>query len=183
MSFTRVKGDGTASIGFSADYMVGARIGNVSGIKSWIGSKANGNKHINVVSGGLGLMPQSTTGNVLFVRVNSLKNFTAMYGVAGTYGKMFGEELISTITIVGCMYKGKLTKAIDATIIMAGIYSPYQKYYTESLFKARPIVIPFINLNYRITKTFGFGLTGGGTYIAGQDIINYQILMGAKLKL
>jgi len=183
MSFTRVKGDGTASIGLSADYMVNARIGNFSGIKSWIGTKVNGNKHINIVSAGLGLMPQSTTANALFVRVNSLKNFTAMYGVAGTYGKMFGEELISTITIAGCMYKGKLTKAIDATIIMAGIYSPYQKYYTESLFKAKPIVIPFININYRMTKTFGIGLTGGGTYIAGQDIINYQILMGAKLKL
>ena len=183
MSFTRVKGDGTASIGFSADYMMNAQIGNFSAIKSWIGSKPNGNKHINVISAGLGLMPQSSTGNALFVRVNSLKNFTAMYGVAGTYGKMFGEELISTITIVGCMYKGKLTKAIDATIIMAGIYSPYQKYYTESLFKSKPIVIPFINLNYRITKTFGFGLTGGGTYITGQDIVNFQILMGAKLKL
>ena len=183
MSFTRVKGDGTASLGLSADFMFNAKIGNISAIKSWIGAKPNGNKHINVVSGGLGLMPQSTTGNVLFVRVNSLKNFTAMYGVAGTYGKMFGEELISTITIVGCMYKGKLTKAIDATIIVAGIYSPYQKYYTESLFKAKPIVIPFINLNYKITKTFGFGLTGGSTYIAGQDIINYQILMGAKLKI
>jgi hypothetical protein len=26
-------------------------------------------------------------------------------------------------------------------------------------------------------------LTAGGTYIAGQDILNYQILMGAKLIL
>jgi hypothetical protein len=34
-----------------------------------------------------------------------------------------------------------------------------------------------------MTKTFGFGLTAGGTYIAGQDILNYQVLMGAKLKL
>jgi hypothetical protein len=183
MSFTRVKGDGTASIGFSADYMVGARIGNVSGIKSWIGTNQKGNKHINVVSAGVGLMPQSTTGNVLFVRVNSLKNFTALYGVAGTYGEMFGEELISTIAIVGCMYKGKIGKSVDATIIAAGIYSPYQKYHTETVFKAKPIVIPFLNLTYKITKTFGFGLTGGGTYIAGQDILNFQILMGAKLKL
>jgi len=183
MSFTRVKGDGTASIGFSADYMVGARIGNVSGIKSWIGTNQKGNKHINVVSAGVGLMPQSTTGNVLFVRVNSLKNFTALYGMAGTYGEMFGEELISTIASVGCMYKGKIGKSVDATIIAAGIYSPYQKYYTETVFKAKPIVIPFLNLTYKITKTFGFGLTGGGTYIAGQDILNFQILMGAKLKL
>ena len=81
------------------------------------------------------------------------------------------------------MYKGKLGKAVDATIIVAGIYSPYQKYYTESLFKNKPIVIPFLNLTYKMTKTFGIGLTGGGTYIAGQNVLNYQVLMGAKLKL
>ena len=50
MSFTRVKGDGTASIGLSADYMVGAKIGNVSGIKSWIGTNKAGNKHITCLS-------------------------------------------------------------------------------------------------------------------------------------
>lgn len=183
MSFTRVKGDGTASLGFSGDFMVNAKIGNISSIKSWIGVKSNGNKHINIVSGGMGFMPSSTTGNVLFVRVNSIKSFTALYGAAGTYGRLFKEELISTIAIAGFMYKGKLTKSIDATIIAAGIYSPYSKFYTESLFKSKPIVIPFLNLNYRLTKTFGIGLTAGGTYVAGQDIVNYQILMGAKLKL
>jgi hypothetical protein len=81
------------------------------------------------------------------------------------------------------MYKGKLTKKIDATVIAAGIYSPYTKYYTESIFESRPFVIPFLNLNYKMTKTFGFGLTGGGTYIAGQNVLNYQVLLGAKLIL
>ena len=183
MSFTRVKGDGTASIGFSADYMVNAKIGNVSAVKSWIGADKKGNKHINVASAGIGFLPQSTTGSGLLIRVNSLKNFTALYGVSGTYGQLYGEELISTIAIAGFMYKGKLGKSIDATIIMAGIYSPYSKFYTESIFDAKPIIIPFLNLNYKLTKTFGIGLTGGGTYIAGQDILNFQILMGAKLKI
>jgi hypothetical protein len=183
MSFTRVKGDGTASLGLSADYMVNAKIGNISGIRSWIGTNKSGNKHINVVSGGFGFLPKSTTANGLFVRVNSIKSFTALYGVAGTYGQLYGEELISTIAIAGFMYKGKIGKAIDATIIAAGIYSPYSKFYTESIFDAKPIIIPFLNLNYKLTKTFGIGLTGGGTYIAGQDILNFQILMGAKLKI
>jgi hypothetical protein len=182
-SFTRVKGDGTASIGFSADYMVNAKIGNLSAIRSWIGTNKNGHKHINVASAGLGLLPKSTTANALLIRVNSIKSFTALYGVSGTYGQLFGEELISTIAIGGFMYKGKIGKAVDATIIMAGIYSPYSKFYTESIFDAKPIVIPFLNLNYKLTKTFGIGLTGGGTYIAGQDILNFQILMGAKLKI
>jgi hypothetical protein len=183
MSFTKVKGDGTASIGFSADYMVNARIGNISVVRSWIGSNNKGNKHINVISDGLSIMPSALSNTLLFVRVNSIKNFTALYGGAATYGKLFGEEMISTIAIGGFMYKGKVTKSLDATIIMAGIYSPYSKYYTESLFKARPIVVPFLNLNYKLTKTFGVGLTAGGTYIAGKDILNFQILLGAKLKI
>ena len=183
MSFTRVKGDGTSSIGFSADYMVNAKIGNLSAVKSWIGANKKGNKHINVASVGLGILPQSTTGSGLLIRVNSLKNFTALYGVSGTYGQLYGEELISTIAIAGFMYKGKLGKVVDATIIMAGIYSPYSKFYTESIFEAKPIVIPFLNLNYKLTKTFGVGLTGGGTYIAGKDVLNFQILMGAKMKI
>lgn len=183
MSFTRVKGDGTSSIGFSADYMVNAKIGNLSAIRSWIGANKAGNKHINVASAGLGLLPKSTTANALLIRVNSIKSFTALYGISATYGQLFGEELISTIAIGGFMYKGKIGKAVDATIIMAGIYSPYSKFYTESIFEAKPIIIPFLNLNYKLTKTFGIGLTGGGTYIAGQDILNFQILMGAKLKI
>lgn len=183
MSFTKVKGDGTASLGFSADYMVNAKIGNLSVMKSWIGVNKKGNKHINVVSDAFGILPKSWSNTALFVRVNSVKNFTALYGGAGTYGKLYGEEMISTLAIGGFMYKGKLAKALDATIIAACVYSPYTKYYTESLFEAKPIIIPFFNFNYKLTKTFGVGLTGGGTYIASQSILNYQILMGAKLLL
>jgi hypothetical protein len=183
MSFTRVKGDGTTSLGFSADYMVNARIGNLSVMRSWIGVNKKGNKHINVVSDAFGILPRSWSNTALFVRVNSVKNFTALYGGAGTYGNLYGEEMISTLAIGGFMYKGKLAKSLDATIIAACVYSPYTKYYTESLFEAKPIVIPFFNFNYKLTKTFGFGLTGGGTYVASQSILNYQILMGAKLLL
>lgn len=183
MSFTKVKGDGTASLGFSADYMINARIGNLSVMKSWIGVNKKGHKHINVVSDAFGLLPKSWSNTALFVRVNSVKNITALYGAAGTYGNLYGEQMISTLAIGGFMYKGKLAKTLDATIIVACVYSPYTKYYTESLFEAKPIIIPFFNFNYKLTKTFGVGLTGGGTYIASQSVLNYQILMGGKLLL
>ena len=183
MSFTRVKGDGTSSLGGSVDYMVNSKIGNFSLMKSWMGTKQNGNKHINVVSGSASLLPGAWSSTALFVRVNSIKSFTALYGCAGSYGIMHEEPLISTLVIGGFMYKGKLTKKIDATIIAAGVYSPYMKYYTESLFKNKPIIIPFINVAYKMTKSFAFGLTGGGTYVANQDIINFQILLGARLLL
>lgn len=182
-SFTRVKGDGTASLGGSIDYTFNAKIGNISLVRSWIGTNKAGNKHINVLSDGLSLMPGSISNTLLFVRVNSLKNFTALYGGAATYGRMYKEDLISTIAVGGFMYKGKLTKKINGTFIAAAIYSPYSKYYTESFLEAKPIIIPFMNLTYQMTKTFGFGLTAGGTYIAGQNVLNYQVLLGAKMIL
>ena len=183
MSFTRVKGDGTASLGVSADYMINAKIGNLNIMRSWIGVSDKGHKHINVLSNSLSLLPKSLTNTLLFVRVNSLEKFTAIYGAAGTYGRLFNEEFISTLAIAGFMYKGKLTKKVDATIIAAGVWAPYTKYYTESFLESQPIIIPFLNLNYKLTKTFGVGLTGGGTYISGQDVVNYQVLCGAKLLL
>lgn len=183
MSFTRVKGDGTASLGLAADYMVNAKIGNFNAIRSWMGVNKKGHKHINVLSGGINLMPKSYNGSMLFVRVNSLKNFTALYGAAASYGELFQEEIISTLLIGGFMYKGQLSKHIDATIIAASVYAPYTKYYTESLFESQPIIVPFLNINYSLTKTFKVGLTGGGTYIANQDVVNYQVLIGGKLKI
>ena len=183
MSFTRVKGDGTASLGLSADYMVNAKIANITAVKSWIGANEKGNKHINVASAGVSILPKSFTSTGMFIRVNSIKNFTGLYGAAGSYGSLYQEEIISTMLIGGFMYKGKVTESLYATIIAAGVYVPYQKFYTESWFESSPVVVPFLNLNYKMTKTFGVGLTMGGTYIAGEDVLNYQVLLGAKLIL
>jgi hypothetical protein len=182
-SFTRVKGDGTASIGLSADYMVRARISNITVMKSWISTTEKGNKGINLLSSGMSFQPGAWSNTTMFIRVNSLKRFTAIYGAAGSVGYLYKEPIISTLAVAGFMYKGKLYKNIDGTLIAAGVYAPYSKYYTESWFDSKPIIIPFFNVNYKLTKTFGFGLTGGGTYLAGANILNYQVLLGAKLIL
>ena len=183
ISYTRVKGDGTASLGISADYMVNAKIGNITVMKSWIATKSNGDKSINLVSSGLSFMPGSITNTSMFIRVNSLKKFTALYGAAASYGKLYREEIITGLGIAGFMYKGKIAKKVDATIILAGVYAPYTKYYTQTWFTNMPLIVPFVNVNYKMTKTFGIGLTGGTTYMAGENVINYQVLLGAKLIL
>jgi hypothetical protein len=182
-SYTRVKGDGTASLGVSADYMINAQIGNVTIMKSWISTTESGNKGINLLTSGFSLMPGSASNTTMFIRVNSLNKLTLIYGAAGSYGKLFGEELATGLAISGFMYKGKLAKKLDATVIMACVYSPFTKYYTTDWFKSTPIIVPFFNFNYRLTKTFGMGLTGGTTYMAGQKVVNYQVLMGAKMIL
>jgi hypothetical protein len=183
VSYTRVKGDGTSSLGISADYMLNAKIGNITLMRSWIGTNQKGNKHINLVSSGVSFSPGSFSNTSMFIRVNSLKKFTAIYGAAGSYGSLYKEEIISGLLIAGGMYKGKLAKKLDATIILACVYPPYTKYYTTDLFKSTPVIVPFFNFNYKMTKTFGIGLTGGTTYMAGENVVNYQVLLGAKLIL
>ena len=182
-SFTRVKGDGTASIGLSADYMIRAKISNITAMKSWISTTEKGNKGINLLSSGFSVQPGSWSNTTMFIRVNSLKRFTAIYGAAGSAGYLYKEPIISTLAVAGFMYKGKIYKNIDGTLIAAAVYAPYSKYYTESWFDSKPIIIPFFNINYKLTKTFGVGLTGGGTYLAGANILNYQVLLGSKLIL
>jgi hypothetical protein len=183
VSYTRVKGDGTSSLGLSADYMINAKIGNLTLMRSWIGTNQKGNKHINLISSGASFSPGSFSNTSMFIRVNSLKKFTAIYGAAGSYGRLYREEIISGLLIAGGMYKGKLAKKLDATIILACVYPPYTKYYTQDWFKSTPVIVPFFNFNYKMTKTFGIGLTGGTTYMAGQNVVNYQVLLGAKLIL
>jgi hypothetical protein len=183
MSYTRVKGDGTASLGFSADFTIQAKVGNVNIMRSWISTNKAGHKHINLFSNQISFMEKSFSNTAMFIRVNSLKNFTALYGAAGSYGDLYDETIINTLAIGGMMYKGKLTKSINATAIAAVVWSPYTKYYTESFLESAPIIVPFLNLQYKLSKSFGVGFTFGGTYLAGENILNYQLLFGGKLIL
>ena len=127
--------------------MINAKIGNVTLLKSWISTTAKGNKGINLLSSGFSLMPGSASNTTMFIRVKSLKKLTLIYGAAGSYGKLFGEELITGLAISGFMYKGKLAKKLDATVIMACVYSPFTKYYTTDWFESTPIIVPFFNFN------------------------------------
>jgi hypothetical protein len=181
-SYIRMKGDGKTSWGMSADFTVRAQVGNISIFKSWITNKTQ-KKHIDVVSNSVSLLPNTLTNTLVYIRIDNLKKFTWLYGAAGVYGTMYKEPMTAAVAIAGGMYRGKITKKIDTVVILATIYVPYMKYYTEQVFESKPIVIPFLNINYATTKTFRIGLTGGTTYSLTEDILNYQILFGAKLTL
>jgi hypothetical protein len=181
-SYIRMKGDGKTSWGMSADFTVRAQIGNISIFKSWITTKTQ-KKHIDVVSNSVSLLPNTLTNTLVYIRIDNLKKFTWLYGAAGVYGTMYKEPMTAAVAIAGGMYRGKITKKIDAVAILATVYVPYMKYYTEQIFETKPIVIPFLNINYATTKTFRMGVTGGTTYSLTENILNYQILFGAKLTL
>lgn len=181
-SYIRMKGDGKSSWGASADFTIKAQVGNVSVFKSWITTKTQ-RKHIDLVSNSVSLLPNTFTNTLVFIRIDNLKKITWLYGAAGVYGTMYKQPMTAAVAIAGGMYRGKITNKIDAVAILAAIYVPYMKYYTEQVFEAKPIAIPFLNINYAVTKAFRMGLTGGTTYSVTENVLNYQLLFGAKLTL
>ena len=181
-SYIMIAGDKKTSFGLSLDFTVKANVGNISAFKSWMTTKTT-RKHIDLVSNSVSLLPGSVSNTAVFIRIDNVKKVTALYGIGGMYGSMNKEPLITVVAIGGGMFKGQITNNIDAVIILAVVYVPYMKYYTESIFVTKPLMLPFFNINYKLTKTFRFGLTGGTTYSVTESVVNYQLLFGAKLTL
>jgi hypothetical protein len=181
-SFIKITGDKKRSLGVAIDFTVNAKVGNISVFKSWITQKT-ARKHIDLVSNSISILPNSFSNTLVYIRIDNVKKVTGLYGVGGMYGTLNKEPLTTLVAIGGGMYKGQLTKNIDAIFILAAVYVPYMKYYTESVFQTKPLLLPFLNVNYKLTKAFRFGLTGGTTYSVTEQLVNYQILFGAKLTL
>lgn len=181
-SYIRISGNKKTSLGVSADFTINANIGNITVFRSWMTQKTV-RKHIDLVSNSVSILPNSFSNTLVFIRIDNVKKFTGLYGVGGMYGALNKEPLTSLLTLGGAMYKGQLTKNIDAVFILVAVYVPYMKYYTESIMKSKPLILPFMNINYKVTKSFKFGLTAGTTYSVNEQLINYQVLFGAKLTL
>ena len=181
-SYIRIAGDKKTSFGLSIDFTVKANVGNISVFKSWMTTRTV-RKHIDLVSNSVSLLPGSISNTVVYIRIDNVKKLTALYGIGGMYGSMNNEPLTTIVAIGGGMFKGQITKNIDGVIILAVVYVPYMKYYTENIFVTKPLMLPFFNINYKLTKTFKFGLTGGTTYSVTESVVNYQLLFGAKLTL
>ena len=182
MSYIRISGNKKTSLGVSADFTINANIGNITVFKSWMTQKT-ARKHIDLVSNSVSLLPNSFSNTLVFIRIDNVKKFTGLYGAGYMYGALNKETLTSLLALGGGMYRGQLTKNVDVVFILVAVYVPYMKYYTESIMKSKPLILPFMNINYKVTKSFRFGLTAGTTYSVNEQLINYQVLFGAKLTL
>jgi hypothetical protein len=182
MSYIRISGNKKASLGISTDFTVNANIGNITVFRSWMTQKT-ARKHIDLISNSVSLLPNSYSNTLVFIRIDNVKKFTGLYGAGCMYGSLYNESLTSLLVLGGGMYKGQLTKKVDAVFILVAVYVPYMKYYTENILESKPLILPFMNINYKLTKSFRFGLTGGTTYSVNEQMINYQVLFGAKLTL
>jgi hypothetical protein len=63
------------------------------------------------------------------------------------------------------------------------VYSPYVYYYEVLWYESGMLAVPFMSVDYKLTKKFKFNISFSGVQQIKSDAINYQILLGAKALL
>ena len=60
------------------------------------------------------------------------------------------------------------------------VYSPYVYFYQGIWYQSGVLVVPFTAVDYKITKKFKLNLSFSGVQQINDQILNYQVLIGAK---
>ena len=179
-SITHANTRGTRIKGVLFNYTTGINNLNVTFYKSWI----NKSKKLNTVGAQSFMMDFdrnffSTTTVLESYKVNS--KVTGMFGLNFTAGKM-GQRSLLNLSAVGGGHTGfKVSKRIDTSILLLGVYSPFTQFYEGQWWDAGVLVVPFSSWDIKITKTFKFNISFTGVYQSGESFLNYQILTGGKL--
>jgi hypothetical protein len=179
-SITHANTRGTRIKGVLFNYTTGINNLNVTFYKSWI----NKSKKLNTVGAQSFMMDFdrnffSTTTVLESYKVNN--KVTGMFGLNFTAGKM-GQRSLFNLSAVGGGHTGfKVSKRIDTSILLLGVYSPFTQFYEGQWWDAGVLVVPFSSWDIKITKTFKFNISFTGVYQSGESFLNYQILTGGKL--
>ena len=179
-SITHANTRGTRIKGVLFNYTTGINNLNVTFYKSWI----NKSKKLNTVGAQSFMMDFdrnffSTTTVLESYKVNN--KVTGMFGLNFTAGKM-GQRSLLNLSAVGGGHTGfKVSKRIDTSILLLGVYSPFTQFYEGQWWDAGVLVVPFSSWDIKITKTFKFNISFTGVYQSGESFLNYQILTGGKL--
>ena len=179
-SITHANTRGTRIKGVLFNYTTGINNLNVTFYKSWI----NKSKKLNTVGAQSFMMDFdrnffSTTTVLESYKVNN--KVTGMFGLNFTAGKM-GQRSLLNLSAVGGGHTGfKISKRIDTSILLLGVYSPFTQFYEGQWWDAGVLVVPFSSWDIKITKTFKFNVSFTGVYQSGESFLNYQILTGGKL--
>lgn len=179
-SITHANTRGTRIKGVLFNYTTGINNLNVTFYKSWI----NKSKKLNTVGAQSFMMDFdrnffSTTTLLESYKVN--KKVTGMFGLNFTAGKMGERSLLNLSAVAGGHTGFKVSKRIDTSILLLGVYSPFTQFYEGQWWDAGVLIVPFSSWDIKITKTFKLNISFTGVYQSGDSFLNYQVLTGGKL--
>ena len=102
-----------------------------------------------------------------------------MVGVNATVGTL-GTSGFQSLSALAAVNGSVPIDKFNLNIMVVGLYSPYTFYYEGMWYKSNILAVPFVGVDYSITKTFKFNVSFTGVYEVSNNVLNYQILLGGK---
>ncbi len=113
----------------------------------------------------------------------SFGKITGTVGVNLTMGNIGDSKFTSLSTLAGAMGGFKLNKKMNMTTMFVMVYSPYVYYYEGLWHQSGYLAVPFVAVDYKLTKKFKLNLSFSGINQINDQTLNYQVLIGAKALL
>ena len=101
-------------------------------------------------------------------------------GVNLTMGNLGESNFKSLSTLAGVMGGFKINKKMNITTMFVMVYSPYVYYYEGLWYQSGYLAVPFVAVDYKLTKKFKLNLSFSGINQINDQTLNYQVLIGAK---
>ena len=108
------------------------------------------------------------------------KKLTSTIGVNLTTGNIGESKFQSVSTLGGFVYNYKVNKKFGMTTMFVMVYSPFVYYYEGMWYQSGLLAVPFVAVDYKITKKFKLNLSFSGVNQINDQTLNYQVLIGAK---
>lgn len=105
---------------------------------------------------------------------------TGTVGVNLTMGNLGESNFKSLSTLAGAMGGFKINKKMNITTMFVMVYSPYVYYYEGLWYQSGYLAVPFVAVDYKLTKKFKLNLSFSGINQINDQTLNYQVLIGAK---
>lgn len=108
---------------------------------------------------------------------------TGTVGINFTMGNIGESKFQSLSTLGGIIGTFKVNKKFGMTTMFVMVYSPYVFYYEGMWNKSGYIAVPFLSIDYKLTKKFKLNVSFSGVNQINDKTLNYQVLFGAKALL
>lgn len=102
-----------------------------------------------------------------------------MVGVNATVGTL-GTSGFQSLSALAAVNTSIPVDKFNLNIMVVGLYSPYTFYYEGMWYKSNVLAVPFVGVDYNLTRTFKFNVSFTGVYEVSNNVLNYQILLGGK---
>jgi hypothetical protein len=105
---------------------------------------------------------------------------TGTVGVNYTMGNIGDSKFQSLSTLAGLIGSFKVNKNFGMTTMFVMVYSPYVFFYEGMWNQSGYIAVPFMAIDYKLTKKFKLNVSFSGVNQINDKTLNYQVLFGAK---